>query len=176
MKGTIDASIPQAEELILKSEKEKAEHATIVDLIRNDLSIRSFNVKATRFRYAEIINSGKDSLIQVSSEVSGELKENYYNSLGNAIFDLLPAGSVTGAPKPKTIEVILDAENYDRGYYTGIAGYFDGKDLDSFVLIRFIERDSTGEFWYKSGGGITHLSNAEDEYNELLKKIYVPVY
>jgi len=66
-------------------------------------------------------------------------------------------------------------ENYDRGFYTGVFGYFDGQNLDSCVMIRFIEKEN-GEYFYKSGGGITVYSNPESEYEELINKIYVPVH
>jgi para-aminobenzoate synthetase component 1 len=89
------------------------------------------------------------------------------------LFALLPAGSISGAPKVKTLEIIKNAENYERGYYTGTAFYFDGDNLDSCVLIRFIEQTEKG--WvYKSGGGITIYSDARKEYQEILDKIYVP--
>jgi para-aminobenzoate synthetase component I len=112
-------------------------------------------------------------LLQVSSEIRGELPNDYYSRLGDIVFEMLPAGSVTGAPKMKTLEIIAEAENYDRGFYTGIAGYFDGKNLDSCVLIRFIENEN-GKLFYKSGGGITTQSNVNEEYQELIDKIYVP--
>ena len=86
---------------------------------------------------------------------------------------MLPAGSISGAPKTKTVSIIKEAENYERGFYTGVFGVFDGANIDSAVAIRFIEQKN-GEFWYKSGGGITHQSNVKEEYIELLKKIYVP--
>jgi para-aminobenzoate synthetase component 1 len=56
----------------------------------------------------------------------------------------LPAGSICGAPKPKTLEIIEKAEGYDREYYTGIFGFFDGKNLDSAVMIRFVEQQPDG--------------------------------
>jgi para-aminobenzoate synthetase component I len=87
---------------------------------------------------------------------------------------LLPAGSISGAPKPKTIEIIKEVEKEKRGYYTGVFGYFDGKNLDSGVVIRYIEQNQDERF-YRSGGGITSQSNALDEYNEVIQKIYVPV-
>jgi para-aminobenzoate synthetase component 1 len=87
---------------------------------------------------------------------------------------MIPAGSISGAPKPKTLEIISKVENYNRGYYTGVFGYFDGKNLDSCVIIRYIENDN-GQLVYKSGGGITFMSNAENEYDEMLKKVYVPI-
>ncbi len=174
MKGTIDANIPKAEELILNSAKEKAEHYTIVDLIRNDLSMVAKNVEVTKFRYIDKLSTNSGSLLQVSSEIKGELAENYNAEIGDIIFNLLPAGSISGAPKNKTVDIILNTETYDRGYYTGIFGVFDGVNLDSAVMIRFIEKTDDG-YVYKSGGGITAFSNAEDEYNEMLKKIYVPI-
>ena len=94
--------------------------------------------------------------------------------LSYSIFDMLPAGSVTGAPKVKTLDIIKNAENYDRGFYTGVAGFFDGKELDSCVLIRYVEKNN-GDLIYKSGGGITSQSILEEEYQELIDKIYVPV-
>jgi len=87
---------------------------------------------------------------------------------------MLPAGSVTGAPKKETVRIIRESEKYNRGWYTGIFGVFDGRNLDSAVMIRFIENDS-GTMCYKSGGGITFMSNAESEYKELIGKVYVPV-
>jgi len=174
MKGTIDASLENAREIVLSNPKEIAEHATIVDLLRNDLSKNATGVQVERFRYIDEIQSHGKKLLQVSSEISGILAQNYCENIGNIVFDMLPAGSVTGAPKKKTLEIIEMAENYNRGFYTGIAGYFDGTNLDSCVLIRFIE-NKNGQLVYKSGGGITSQSNAKDEYNELISKIYVPI-
>jgi para-aminobenzoate synthetase component 1 len=174
MKGTIDADIENAKEVILQDKKEKAEHMTIVDLIRNDMSHFAKNVNVKRLRYLDCVTTNQKNLLQVSSEIVGDLPANYRNCIGDIIFSMLPAGSVSGAPKEKTIEIIKKAENYSRGYYTGVFGYFDGKNLDSGVMIRFIERD--GDKWiYKSGGGITSMSNAQSEYEELINKIYVPV-
>jgi para-aminobenzoate synthetase component 1 len=174
MKGTIDAETKNAEELILSDSKELAEHNTIVDLIRNDLSLVAENVQVEKFRYLERIHTNNKDLWQVSSKITGLLPENYPSKIGDILFSMLPAGSVSGAPKKKTVEIIHEAENYERGYYTGIFGVFDGKNLDSCVLIRFIENQN-GRLVYKSGGGITFMSKAETEYEEMLKKVYVPV-
>jgi para-aminobenzoate synthetase component 1 len=174
MKGTIDAGIENAEQLILNDSKEIAEHNTIVDLIRNDLSLVAENVVVEKFRYLSYIQTNQKNLWQVSSEISGELPKNYCENIGDILFTLLPAGSISGAPKKKTLEIIEKTENYDRGYYTGIFGIFDGKNLDSCVLIRFIENQN-GQLVYKSGGGITFMSDAEKEYDEMLKKVYVPI-
>ena len=170
MKGTIDASIPNAEAQILADQKEMAEHVTIVDLLRNDLSMIAVDVKVTRFRYVEKVKN----LLQVSSEIRGRLLPSFNDDPAGAIMSLLPAGSVSGAPKQKTLEVIRQAEGEDRGYYSGICGYFDGESFDSGVMIRFIEQCGN-ELFYRSGGGITTQSNVASEYKEAQDKIYVPI-
>lgn len=175
MKGTIDGSIDNAERIILDDIKEKAEHATIVDLIRNDLSLVAKNVELMRYRYIDQLHTNKGDLLQVSSEICGDLPENYHEKLGDIIFDLLPAGSICGAPKTKTLEIIEKIEDYERGFYTGIFGYFDGESLDSAVMIRFIEQMDDG-LVFKSGGGITSKSDVQSEYQELIQKVYVPIH
>lgn len=174
MKGTMDADIENAKELILNDSKELAEHNTIVDLIRNDLSLVAENVRVEKFRYLERIKTNRRDLWQVSSKITGDLPGNYASRIGDIIFTMLPAGSISGAPKKKTVEIIKAAEQYERGFYTGIFGHFDGQNLDSCVLIRYIENQN-GQLVYKSGGGITFMSEAEKEYEELLKKVYIPV-
>lgn len=174
MKGTIDAGIPHAHHKILSDPKELAEHITIVDLIRNDLSRVATNVEVKRFRYLEEIHTQTKNLLQVSSEISGVLPQTYHRYVGDLLISLLPAGSISGAPKEKTIEIIREAEEEKRGYYTGVFGYFDGENLDSGVMIRYIEQDK-GDYFYRSGGGLTARSNARAEYRETLDKIYVPV-
>jgi len=174
MKGTIDAAIDNAEQLLINDEKEVAEHHTIVDLIRNDLSMVASDVKVERFRYIDRISTNQGELLQMSSEISGTLPENYRQSIGTIIAQMLPAGSICGAPKPKTVEIIKAAELYNRGYYTGIFGVFDGQNLDSCVLIRYLEEDGD-QLIFKSGGGITFLSDCKTEYNELIQKVYVPI-
>jgi para-aminobenzoate synthetase component I len=174
MKGTIDASLPNANEQILQDPKEKAEHYTIVDLMRNDLSMIVKNVTVKKFRYTDKIATQSKDLLQISSEIAGELADDWHENIGNIITNLLPAGSISGAPKQKTIEIIAEAETHQRGYYSGIAGYYDGENLDSCVLIRFLENTENGMV-YKSGGGITCNSIADLEYAELIQKIYIPV-
>jgi para-aminobenzoate synthetase component 1 len=174
MKGTIDAGIKNAKELVLNDSKELAEHNTIVDLIRNDLSLVAENVTVEKFRYLDFIQTNRKNLWQVSSQIAGNLPKDYAENIGDIMVTLLPAGSVSGAPKKKTVEIIRKAENYDRGYYTGIFGIFDGMNLESCVLIRYLENQN-GQFIYKSGGGITFMSDAEKEYQEMIEKVYVPV-
>ncbi len=174
MKGTISASVPDCERVILEDYKEKSEHNTIVDLIRNDLNRVATKVKVNRFRYIDVLHTTSGDVLQVSSEIEGRLPENFRDNLGDLMFDLLPAGSVSGAPKGATIQIIREAEKQPRGYYTGVAGYFDGKDMDTCVLIRFIEQGDDEKLYFRSGGGITVNSNCDSEYEEVLQKIYLP--
>lgn len=174
MKGTIDASLPNAEQIILNDFKETAEHNTIVDLLRNDLSIVADNVRVSRFRYVDRISTNKKDILQVSSEIIGTLKDNLSDNLGDIIFGMLPAGSISGAPKDATIRIIEEAEGDVRGYYTGVFGYYDGVELDTAVLIRFIEKDGDNYF-FRSGGGITAYSDCISEYQEVISKIYLPI-
>ena len=174
MKGTIDAAAHDARKTILANPKELAEHVTIVDLMRNDLSLVADHVNVTRFRYIDELKTSDKNLLQVSSEIVGRLPEDYRSHLGTILTTLLPAGSVTGAPKARTIQIIREAEQEKRGYYAGVFGYFDGMVLESAVMIRFIERERD-KLFYRSGGGITTQSIAADEYQEAIDKIYVPI-
>lgn len=176
MKGTMDATLPDAAERLLADVKEAAEHATIVDLIRNDLSQIATEVCVPRYRYLETLQTHCGPLLQMSSEVRGRLPEHYREHLGEYFFRLLPAGSVTGAPKRKTVEIIREAELDERGFYTGVSGWFDGNNLDSAVLIRFLERTPEGKLIFRSGGGITFQSEVRSEYEEMKRKVYVPIY
>lgn len=173
MKGTIDANILNAKKKILNDKKELAEHTMIVDLLRNDLSIVSKKVTVEKFRYIEKIQAGEKELLQISSKISGNLKKDWQNNLGDIITALLPAGSITGTPKRKTIQIINEIEKYKRDYFTGVFGVFDGNAFDSAVMIRFIEKQNN-TLMYKSGGGITCDSDVYKEYQEMLDKVYIP--
>lgn len=173
MKGTMPDS-PHAKELLLADQKETREHTTIVDLLRNDLSRIAAHVTVKKFRYLDEIKTNRGKLWQVSSEIVGELNHDYASHIGDILCALLPAGSVSGAPKPKTIDIIRQAEKEKRGYYTGVFGCFDGKNLDSGVMIRFIEKENQ-RYYYRSGGGLTAQSDCQKEYQEAADKIYVPI-
>jgi len=131
-------------------------------------------VKVKRFRFVDHIRTNRKNLLQVSSEICGKLEKGYKNNLGEIIFTLLPAGSVTGAPKEKTVQIIREVETYKREFYTVIFGFWNGHTLKSAVMIRFIEKNED-KIIFKSGGGITAKSNARFEYEEMIQKIYVPV-
>lgn len=202
MKGTLDASLPNAEKQLMEDRKEAAEHATIVDLIRNDLSRVAEDVRVDKYRYIDVLHTNKGDILQTSSEISGSLPEDYRQHLGEILDAQLPAGSITGAPKDKTMQIIQEAEGYDRGFYTGIMGIYDQGELNSAVMIRFIEEETSpvdfetdGEknfkasegkasegkepkasrkLYFKAGGGITSKSDCRKEYEEVIQKIYLP--
>jgi len=171
MKGTIEHLGAASEKELKNNLKEQSEHATVVDLLRNDLSCVSKEVRVENYRYYEVLHTSEKQIGQISSKITGVLQDDHYSKLGDLIFNLLPAGSICGAPKDKTVRLIAEIEGEPRGYYTGVAFYFDGSDLDSCVLIRYIDKDH----YFRSGGGITFMSKLEDEYQELKNKVYVPV-
>ena len=174
MKGTIDAAVKNAKDKILADQKEMAEHIMVVDLLRNDLGIVASNIKVEDFRYVDQLQTGNKTLLQVSSKITGTLPEDWRQNFGETLNQLLPAGSISGTPKKSTLKIINEIESHERGFFTGVFGYFDGKDFDSAVMIRFIEQNQQGALTYKSGGGITLESNCEDEYQEMIDKIYIP--
>ncbi len=173
MKGTIDAAVPNAKEKILANQKEMAEHVMVVDLLRNDLGIVARDIKVEKFRYIDHLQTGDKELLQVSSEITGELPSTWRDEFGTVLGALLPAGSISGTPKKNTVKIIEEVEKHQRGFFTGVFGYYDGRDFDSAVMIRFIEKQND-RLIYKSGGGITLDSRAEDEYQEMIDKIYIP--
>ena len=174
MKGTAEDVSPLSAQFLMNNEKEAAEHATIVDLIRNDLSMVANNVHVERYRYIERLNTHRGPLLQTSSEIKGQLLPHLMHRPGDVIFSQLPAGSITGAPKKKTVEIIAEAENYHRDFYTGVMGRWDNGELDSAVMIRFVDLQQ-GKLYFKAGGGITAKSNWKDEYHEVIEKVYAPV-
>jgi len=173
MKGTIDANIEDAEATVLADEKELAEHIMVVDLLRNDLGIVAKEIKVKKFRYVEKLETGSKTLLQVSSHITGTLHNTWRNNFGMLFKKLLPAGSITGTPKRSTVRIIKEIEDHQRGFFTGVFGYFDGHNFESAVMIRFIEKHDD-KLVYKSGGGITLESSCAKEYQEMLDKIYIP--
>lgn len=174
MKGTIDAALFNAEQVLLNDAKEIAEHTATAQLVVKELGSVAQNVTIKKFRYIDRIESQNRTLLAVSSEIEGELPNDYMIRMGDILFSLLPAASIAGSPKTKALEYIRLSEGQTRGYYCGIAGYFDGKTLDTTVLIRFIEMDG-GKLFFRSGGGVNIDSICEKEYQEVLNKIYLPI-
>jgi para-aminobenzoate synthetase component 1 len=172
MKGTIRADLPDAREVLLSNVKETAEHDTTIDLLRNDLSIHASGVHLSRYRYIETLTTHHRNLLQMSSEIKGELSKGYESLIGDIICSMLPAGSISGAPKRETIRIIQEVEGQSRGYYTGVFGCFKEGVLDAGVMIRFIEKRDEA-LYFRSGCGITAMSTVEEEYQEMIDKIYL---
>lgn len=173
MKGTADATLPDARRRLMEDYKETCEHYTIVDLMRNDLNSVATQVRVDRFRYVEEITTTRGCILQTSSEISGCLSCEKALRMGDVILPLLPAGSITGAPKEATVALIRSAERRARGWYTGVFGYFDGEVMRTAVMIRCLHRGADGRVYFHSGGGITVNSDPAEEYAEMLAKVYL---
>lgn len=175
MKGTIDATLPKAKQQLLENLKEKKEHDQTVQETIQSIALVAKEVHIARHRFITPVQTHQGLIYQMSSEVRGRLINNFHEHLGSIFFKLLPASSITGSPRATAFSILKTIETYDRGFYTGVAGYYDGKKVESFVLIRFLETIG-GDTFFKSGGGITRESDPTLEYNEMCQKIYAPIY
>ncbi|MCI6988373.1 MAG: aminodeoxychorismate synthase component I [Campylobacter sp.] len=171
MKGTIDASIKDAKNALLNNPKEFSEQAMMTDLMRNDLSIVGDDTRVEKFRYFSKIRTKNSQIYQTSSKITSQLKLEFMGNLGQIFKALLPAGSITGTPKPRVAQIIKECETSPRGFFSGVFVYFDGKVCVSFVLIRFVGV-CAGKMHFKSGGGLTAESDLKKEYDELRQKVY----
>ena len=171
MKGTRPRSNNLIEDINLSnqlyySEKDRAEHLMIVDLIRNDLGkICDFDTIKVNNLFE--IKSFK-TVHQMISNISGILKHNINET--SIIKALFPGGSITGAPKERSMEIIDKIENYSRGIYTGCLGYIKNNgDMDFNIAIRTMTiQNNIGT--YPVGGGIVWDSNFFEEWKEAHQK------
>lgn len=160
---------------LIADTKEQAEHATIVDLLRNDLGRVAAEIRLGRYRYLGEIPQGDGRVLyQTSSEITGQLPPDWQSHIGEWLPALLPAGSISGAPKRETLALIRKYESEPRGFFTGIAALFDGENFTSCVLIRYIDLSAEPQK-FRSGAGITIYSDAAAEYREILSKVYIPL-
>lgn len=150
---------------LCKDEKENAEHVMLVDLARNDLSRNSDHVTVDTFREVQYYSH----VLHLVSEVSGRLKEgtNTIEVLANTF----PAGTLSGAPKYKALELIDKYENQPRGYYGGAIGFlgFDGEINHAIMIRSFLSKNNA--LYYQAGAGITVSSNEESELQEVNNKL-----
>jgi len=173
IKGTIARGNNESEDesnkhQLLNSEKERAENLMICDLVRNDLS-RACETGSIQVNELFGIYSFKQ-VHQMISTISGNLKPEI--TLEEIIRYTFPMGSMTGAPKIKTMELIEQYENSQRGLYSGAVGYINPNgDFDFNVVIRSIQYNSLSHYTsYMVGSAITFDSNPEEEYQECLLK------
>lgn len=152
-------------ENLLKDEKENAEHVMLVDLARNDLSRNCTDVKVEFYKNVQFYSH----VIHLVSRVSGKVNE--WTSSIQVFADTFPAGTLSGAPKVRAMQLIRDIEPAMRGVYGGCIGYigFDG-DLNQAITIRtFLSKNNT--LYYQAGGGIVAKSNPETEVMEVKNKL-----
>ena len=171
IKGTITRSKDKVKDEKLRlqlkeSEKDKAEHLMIVDLLRNDLGkICKYGSVAVKKLYN--IKSF-ETIHHMETEVKGKLLNNI--NFKDIITALFPSGSITGAPKERSMEIIDEIENYNRNFYTGAIGYLSKKQYMNFnVAIRTIQFDNHCGT-YPVGGGVVWDSTIEGERDEALNK------
>ncbi len=173
MKGTINRGRWAQEDeerarQLAESAKDRAENVMIVDLLRNDLGKISVPGSVTVSKLFEV--ERYETLWQMTSTVESTLRSDV--GLADVMAALFPCGSITGAPKIRTMEIIRELEPFPRGIYTGTIGFIrPGGDCVFNVAIRTVVLDSdTGAATFGVGGGITIDSTAEREYDECLLK------
>jgi anthranilate synthase component 1 len=143
--------------------KETAEHVMLVDLARNDLSIHSNNVEVEVFKEIQYFNH----VIHLVSTVTGQLKGNPIEIVG----DTFPAGTLSGAPKYKAMQLIDTYENQSRGFYGGAVGIIglDGSVNLAIAIRSFVSKNKT--LYYQAGAGIVIHSEEEKELQEVNNKL-----
>jgi len=152
-------------EYLRNDPKENAEHVMLVDLARNDLSRNCHGVKVDFYKDLQYYSH----VIHLVSRVSGELDEGADPI--KAFIDTFPAGTLSGAPKVRAMQLISEYEPHNRGAYGGCIGYIglDGSLNQAITIRTFVARN--GELWFQAGGGIVAKSNEEYELQEVNNKL-----
>lgn len=145
--------------------KENAEHVMLVDLARNDLSRNVDNVVVEEFRVVQYYSH----VLHLVSSVSGELPKNA--NVIKLFADTFPAGTLSGAPKVKALQLIDEIEKHDRGFYGGCIGYigFDGSFNQAITIRSFLSRNNV--LYYQAGAGVVAKSVEESELQEVNNKL-----
>ena len=152
-------------EYLRNDPKENAEHVMLVDLARNDLSRNCHGVKVDFYKDLQYYSH----VIHLVSRVSGELDEGADPI--KAFIDTFPAGTLSGAPKVRAMQLISEYEPHNRGAYGGCIGYIglDGSLNQAITIRTFVSRN--GELWFQAGGGIVAKSDVEYELQEVNNKL-----
>ena len=152
-------------EYLRNDPKENAEHVMLVDLARNDLSRNCHHVKVDFYKDLQYYSH----VIHLVSRVSGELDE--HADPIKSFIDTFPAGTLSGAPKVRAMQLISEYEPHNRGAYGGCIGYIglDGSLNQAITIRTFVSRN--GELWFQAGGGIVAKSNEEYELQEVNNKL-----
>ena len=165
-RGRDEAEDLELEEELRTDEKERAEHIMLLDLGRNDVGRVS---KPGTVEVSQILDIERYShVIHLVSHVTGELRDEYTNY--DALRACFPAGTVSGAPKIRAMEIIAELEPDRRSVYAGAVGYFEfSGNMDTAIAIRtLVLKDGVAHV--QAGGGIVYDSNPEDEYMETIHK------
>lgn len=155
----------QAAARLLKDAKENAEHVMLVDLARNDLSRVCDDVTVAQYRQVQFFSH----VIHLVSEVTGSVKQN--SNPFELVAKTFPAGTLSGAPKFRAMELIDQYEPTSRGYYGGAIGFvgFDGSCNHAIMIRTFLSRDNT--LFYQAGAGVVAASQPESELQEVNNKL-----
>jgi anthranilate synthase component 1 len=155
----------QGAEFLRNDPKENAEHVMLVDLARNDLSRNCHNVKVDFYKDLQYYSH----VIHLVSRVSGELDEGADPI--KTFIDTFPAGTLSGAPKVRAMQLISEYEPHNRGAYGGCIGIIglDGSLNQAITIRTFVSRN--GELWFQAGGGIVAKSNEDYELQEVNNKL-----
>ncbi len=150
---------------LLSDPKENAEHVMLVDLARNDLSRNCSDVKIEFYKEPQYYSH----VIHLVSRVSGKLREG--SNPIKAFIDTFPAGTLSGAPKVRAMQLISEIEPHNRGAYGGCIGFIglDGNLNQAITIRTFVSRNN--ELWFQAGGGIVAKSNEENELQEVNNKL-----
>ncbi|MBC7864303.1 MAG: anthranilate synthase component I family protein, partial [Bacteroidia bacterium] len=162
--GEDEKDILLAEEL-KQNEKENAEHIMLVDLARNDLSRHCKKVKVEKLREIQFYSH----VIHLVSKVTGELKAGA--DVYSVMKDSFPAGTLSGAPKHKAMQLISEYEHSSRGFYGGAVGFIgtDGSFNHAIVIRSFFSKENT--LYYRAGAGVVNASDEQSELNEVNNKV-----
>ena len=150
---------------LLKDPKENAEHDMLVDLAQLDLNDNADNIHVDFYKEAQYYSH----VIHLVSRVSGQLKKD--TNPMKAFFDTFPAGTLSGAPKPRAMQLISDIEEHNRGAYGGCIGFIgiNGNTNQAITIRTFVSRNN--ELWYQAGAGIVAMSTEEGELQEVNNKM-----
>lgn len=165
-RGETEAEDQRLEQELLADEKEKAEHNMLVDLGRNDIGKISRIASVEVVKYMEIERFSH--VMHIGSTVTGTIRED--KDAVDAVDAILPAGTLSGAPKLRACEIINELEDNKRGIYGGAIGYLDFTgNLDTCIAIR-LAFAKNGKVYVRSGAGIVADSVPEKEYEECINK------
>ncbi|MEM6641381.1 MAG: anthranilate synthase component I family protein [Bacteroidota bacterium] len=160
-----DKADSELAEKLLKDPKEDAEHVMLVDLARNDLSRSCMDVKVETYKEVQYYSH----VIHLVSKVTGRLKD--HSSFMDLVAETFPAGTLSGAPKIRAMEIIAENEQTGRGFYGGAVGFMDFEgNFNHAIMIRSFKSQNK-QLKFQAGAGVVSQSVPENELQEVFNKI-----